>query len=154
MTYTLAFYTASLDELVGRLEELGDKGDTEVVAKRAVEFLRELGAPVDTIDHSSIGGGWFRAHFIDDVLGALIGPDAAAHLLDRPLAGTSWSGFPSMGWLTADEVAAAAAALAGATTDDDDPVGADPDGAEMLELVSDILQMAAETGQDVVTVYS
>lgn len=148
MTYTLAFYTASLDELVGRLEELGDKGDTEVVAKRSVEFLRELGAPVDTIDHSSTGGEWFRAHFIEDVLGAVIGP-AAAHLLDRPLAGTSWSGYPSMGWLTADEVSAAAAALDGATPDEDDP-----DSAEMLELVSDILQMAAETGQDVVTVYS
>jgi hypothetical protein len=149
VTYTLAFYTAPLDELVGRLEELGDKGDAEIVAQRAVEFLRELGAPVDSLDHSSIGGDWFRVHFIDDVLGGLIGRDTAAHLLERPLAGTTWSGFPSMGWLTADEVAAAVAALDGTTPELDDP-----DSAEMLELVSDILQMAAETGQDVVTVYS
>jgi hypothetical protein len=149
VTYTLAFYTAPLDELVGRLEELGDKGDAEIVAQRAVEFLRELGAPVDSLDHSSIGGDWFRVHFIDDVLGGLIGRDTAAHLLERPLAGTTWSGFPSMGWLTADEVAAAVAALDGATPELDDT-----DSAEMLELVSDVLQMAAETGQDVVTVYS
>ena len=149
MSYTLAFYTAPLDELTARLQERGDKGDPEVVAKHAVDYLRELGAPVDTVDHSSAGGPWFRDHFVHDVLGGLIGRDAAAHLLERPLAGTHWSGYPSMGWLTRHEVAAAVAALDTAPSDTDDP-----ESAELLELVTDILHMAAETAQDLVTVYS
>jgi hypothetical protein len=153
MSYTLAFYAAPLDELTARIEEQGDEGDTEVVVKRAVEYLRELGTPVDAVDHGSAGGEWFRDHFVEKVLGGLIGRDAAVHLVERPLAGTQWSGYPSMGWLTRDEVAAAVAALDAAG---DEPLADadDPESEELLELVNDILHMAAETGQDVVTVYS
>ena len=152
MSYTLAFFTAPLDELTARLEEGGDKGDPEVVVRRAVELLRELGAPVDAVDHSSAGGEWFREHFIYEVLGGLIGRDTAGHLFDRPLAGTTWSSYPSMGWLTRDELAAAVAAL--------DQAGPEPlagqddlESEEELELVTEILQMAAATGRDLVTVY-
>lgn len=151
--YTLSFWTVRLDELTARLTAHQNSRDQETVAKQAVHLLRELGRPVDAVDHSSAGGTWFREHFIDKVLGGLIGTETAGHLLARPLAGTDWSGYPSMGWLTRSELADAVGAL--------DEAGADalahldePESEELLELVEEILRMAAATGQDLITLYT
>jgi len=153
MSYTLAFYTVSPDELTARLAAQDLPSDPLIVAKQAVDLLRELGRPVDAVDHGSAGGTWFRDRFIDEVLGGLIGTETAGFLLERPLAGAQWSGFPSMGWLTRSELADAISAL--------DEAGADalahldePESEELFELVDDVLRMAAATGQDLITLYS
>lgn len=153
MSYSLVFYTVPLDEVTARLAVETASTEPEIVAKHTLELLRELGRPVDAVDHGSAGGQWFREHFIGGVLSSLIGADTAGYLLDRPLAGAEWSGYPSMGWLTRGELAEAMSALdeAGA-----DPLAHldDPESEELLELVDEILRMAAETGQDLVTFYS
>jgi hypothetical protein len=153
MSYTLGFYTVSLDELTARLAAQDLPSDPLIVAKQAVDLLRELGSPVDVVDHGSAGGTWFRDRFVDEVLGGLIGAEIAGFLLERPLAGLRWSGFPSMGWLTRSELADVVKAL--------DEAGADalaeldePESEELFELVNDILRMAAEAGRDLVTLYS
>jgi hypothetical protein len=144
MSYTLGFYTVSLDELTARLAAQDLPSDPLIVAKQAVDLLRELGSPVDVVDHGSAGGTWFRDRFVDEVLGGLIGAE---------MAGVRWSGFPSMGWLTRSELADVVKAL--------DEAGADalaeldePESEELFELVNDILRMAAEAGRDLVTLYS
>jgi hypothetical protein len=53
-----------------------------------------------------------------------------------------------MGWLTRSELAGAVRAL-----DEAEPE-LEPESEELLELVSEILHMAAATNQDLVTVYS
>ena len=88
MSYTSAFFTVPVDELTARLAARQASRDPEMVAKQAVELLRELGKPVDAVDHGSAGGTWFGEHFIAEVLGSLIGAETAGHLLERPLAAT------------------------------------------------------------------
>lgn len=149
MSYTLAFYTVPLDELTARLTA----GEPEEVAKQAVTLLRELGKPVDSVSHSSEGGTWFRDEFVDEVLAGVVGAEAAGYLVERPLAGTEWSGYPSMGWLAKAELDAAVARLDEAGEDAIEDVD-DADSQEMLEAVNDVLHMAAMSGQDLVTVYS
>lgn len=153
MNYTLAFYTVPADELTAQLAAQGASNAPETVAKHAVELLRELGRPVDAVTHSSAGGAWFRDRFIGEALAGLIGAEPAGHLLDRPLAGAKWTGYPSMGWLARNELADAVSAL--------DEAGEnalahldDPESEELLEIAGDILRMAAETHQDLVTIYS
>ncbi|WP_194909153.1 hypothetical protein [Catenulispora rubra] len=153
MSYTLSFYTVPADELTAQLTARTTSNDPETVAKHAVELLRHLGSPVDAVDHSSAGGTWFRDRFIGEALAGLIGAEPAGHLLDRPLAGTKWTGYPSMGWLTRNELADAVSALDEAGEDALAPLD-DPDSEELLEIVGDILHMAAQTHQDLVTIYS
>lgn len=153
MGYTLGFYTVWLDELTARLTAQDLPSDPLILAEQAVGLLRELGSPVDAVDHGSAGGTWFRDRFIDEVLGGLIGAETAGFLLERPLAAVQWSGFPSMGWLTRSELADVVNALdeAGAAA----PAQLDePESEELFELVNDILRMAAEAGRDLVTLYS
>lgn len=152
MSYTLAFFTVPLDELTARLDAHSTSSDPLSVAKQAVELLRELGEPVDAVSHSSAGGTWFREHFIHEVLGGLIGTETAWYLVDRPLAGTEWSDYPSMGWLTRDELADAIGALDGAGEDALAHLD-EPDSEELLELVNEILHIAAMSAQDLVTIY-
>ena len=79
-------------------------GTPTEVAERAVGLLGTLGEQIDSVSHSSSGGDWFRDEFVGDTLSGLIGAEAAVHLLDRPLAGTEWDGYPSMGWLDKAEL--------------------------------------------------
>lgn len=158
MSYALAFYTVPLNELTARLAAQGTGGDPkeenpEAFTKQAVALLRELGSPVDVVHHSSAGGTWFRDSFIDTTLGGLIGIETAGYLVERPLAGAKWTGYPSMGWLTRDELADAVRTLELADAYAVPGID-DPESEELLELFADILYEAAETGQDVVTVYS
>jgi hypothetical protein len=152
MSYSLAFFTVPVDDLTARLTAWlaaqGPADTAEAVAQQAVYLLRELGSPVDVVSHSSAGGAWFRERFFAEDVGGVIGAKTAWHLIDRSLAGTTWSGYPSMGWLTRSELAGAVRAL-----DEAEPE-LEPESEELLELVSEILHMAAATNQDLVTVYS
>lgn len=152
MSYTLECWAAPVAQLAEELTRDGAHGPEQAV-ELAAAVLEKTGEFIDSVSHSSSGGDWFRDEFVEGTLADLIGADAAGFLLERDLAGTTWEGYPSMGWLTGAELAGVIAKLdeAGdaALTDLDDP-----EAEELLAPLVDILRATAATGQDLVTVYS
>lgn len=59
-----------------------------------------------TIDYSSASGDWFRDALMGTHVAGLLGSDAVAHLLRRPIADLAPPDLPAWGHLTSDEVAA------------------------------------------------
>lgn len=142
MSYLLEFWTLSMDELAGAAE-VG-------TAEAAVEIVRRRGRFAGSVDHSSSGGTWFRERFMGELVAGLIGAEAVAHLLDRPIDGVTAQGYPSLGWLSQAEIAAA---LAHAQANEAALTGRDPDEVDLAETILSMLRLALTLGQDVVTIY-
>ncbi|HVV11914.1 hypothetical protein [Amycolatopsis sp.] len=109
------------------------------------EAVRERGEFAASIDHSSSGGEWFRHELLGRLAAAVLGGETVEHLLNR--GGAAEESYPSVGWLSADEVAAAlndAGSL---------PEGTAAEDAKAVGTIVDALRSAARSGQGLVTVY-
>jgi len=157
MSYTFSFWMVSLGNLVVRLRSSGlvVPGGGEATPEQAgavVELLGTEGTPLDSVGHSSSGGDWFREELVPGPVAGAIGAALAEHLLDRPIEGLLWAGFPSLGWAAHPELREAVSRLD--ALDDDFFTGMDDDDAESVHVFVDAVRRTAETGLDLVTVYS
>jgi hypothetical protein len=136
MGYTLEFWSLPLAAVTG--------GDILDVADQ----VRAAGTLTGTIDHSSSGGDWFRQEFLGHLAAGLIGDQPAQYLLDRPIDGVTSTpdAYPTLGWLSHDEITEALAFAAHPAT-----VGADAEDTDLLDTVLAALQGCTA---DLVTIYS
>jgi hypothetical protein len=153
--YALNMFAASVDELQNRLRTSGADGDqgarpaTPEQADAAAIWLAEAGSPVDSVNHSSSAGEWFRDEVIAGPVAERFGADLAEHLLARPVAGLVWEEYPSVGWVRNVEIRAAMTDEARADVPDPDT-----DEGEVVQTITDALVRVLESGQDLVTYYS
>lgn len=153
MSYSLGFWSASVETLVAAVAPARVGASPGSVAGDAVRALDAIGKRVGSVTHSSGGGNWFRGDFMDGVAAPLIGAEPVSFLLDRELAGMRWDGYPSMGWLTRAELAEVITRLDEAGEEAVARV-ADPESAETLEDFIGILRAVAAAGRDAVTCYA
>jgi hypothetical protein len=137
MGYTLEFWSLPLAAVTG--------GDILDVADQ----VRAAGTLTGSIDHSSSGGDWFRQEFLGHLAAGLIGDQTAQNLLDRPIDGvtstTDTSAYPTLGWLSHDEITEALAHAAHPATVDAD--------AEDTDLLDTVLAALHGCTADLVTIY-
>ncbi|MGY4644478.1 hypothetical protein [Cellulomonas sp. URHB0016] len=115
--------------------------------------LRHRSRWYGAVGHSSSGGDDFRTGFLAGTAATTLGPELVGALANRPIAGLSTDGYPMFGWASNAELRSAVAA--GLTVPDDledDPATADD--VESLWTVVDVIERAAATGQDLVTLYA
>jgi hypothetical protein len=138
MGYTMEFWSLPLSGVPG--------GDILQV----VEQVRAAGILAGTIDHGSAGGEWFRDEFLGHLTAALLGDATAQHLLQRPMDGVTstpaTAAYPSLGWLSHQEITEALAHASHPAT-----VGADSDDTDLLDTVLAALHRCTA---DLVTIYS
>ena len=109
-------------------------------------LIRHLGHWYGSLAHTSSGGEQFRTELLGGPVSNLYGRQTATHLLNRERLTLSWTHYPLFGWLTNTELQP----LAGA---DGPPDGVSNDDEEALWTLIDIIDRAAHTGQDLITVY-
>jgi hypothetical protein len=98
------------------------------------------------LNHSSSGREDFRQRFRS---GCRLGHDTIAHLVERPLAGLTWSAYPVIGWLSNAELRAAIAGpAAGSRTPPEDA-----DDGEALWTLERAMRRAADHQLDLLTIY-
>ncbi len=134
------------DEVATALAAAGGAPLVGDVADHVVLLVRALGRFAGSVAHTSSGGAWFREELMATRVGGLVGPDVAAHLVDRALAGLVVREWPGLGWLTGEECARAAAAGGAFVGGDDD------EGADDVWVVLDALARGAREG-GLVTLY-
>jgi hypothetical protein len=111
--------------------------------------VRLAGHHYGALAHSSSGGDEFRRRFLPGPAARRFGFDAMAHLVNRPLAGLSWSAFPVIGWLDRAELREAAAASRSEPWVDPD----DDEDAEPLSTLDRAIGRASDLGLDLFGVY-
>ncbi|MGH4021241.1 MAG: hypothetical protein ACRDT0_18835 [Pseudonocardiaceae bacterium] len=156
MGYALNLWAAPVDDLQRLLSDGSGSADGPGVAEATPEqtdvvasWLGETGRPIDSVDHSSSAGDWFRDEVIGGPVAERFGADLAEHLLSRPLAGLVWNEFPGVGWVRNAEIRAALTDEARADVPDPDT-----DEGEVVQTITDALIRVMESGQDLVTYYS
>lgn len=137
------------DPVVAAFRDAGGGQPTPEVADAVARAALAMGEEVGRTGHASAGGDWFREELFDGVLAGLLGADVADHLLSRALEGIIWNDYPMVGWVLDDELREALGKAG-----DERPGDLDEDDAEVVEDVLAALRAAAESGQDVVTVYA
>jgi hypothetical protein len=153
--YILNLWAAPVDELADRLRASGARADQDVhpatpeQAEEVAVWLTDNGQPLDSVDHSSSAGDWFRDEVIAGPVAERFGTDLADHLLYRPLAGLDWNDYPSVGWVSNAEIRAAMTGEARADVPDPDT-----EEGEVVQIITDALVRVMESGQDLVTYYT
>ncbi|HEX4702939.1 MAG TPA: hypothetical protein VH352_12475 [Pseudonocardiaceae bacterium] len=156
MSYTMEFWALSVDDLTttDEVAPLLSGGGGPAAAEQVgvvMSAVRRMGFPVGSLDHSSSGGTWFRDEFMAGPVAATIGPEPTAHLLDRPINRLTWSGYPSLGWLTHAEITAA---LTRSDNHADAEKAEDSEEADLLATILTAFHTAADRKQDIVTIYT
>lgn len=146
MGYLLELRPLSVDALTAALTAELPPGHRSGAGTVAAALARRLAPLAGSLDHSSAAGSWFRDELIGRRLAEVIGATPAAHLLNRPVDGFSWSGYPSLGWLSHAEIDSV---LRTAIR----PIDADDDESDHIATVLSAFTRAADAGTDLVTVY-
>ncbi|MBK1789420.1 hypothetical protein [Prauserella cavernicola] len=147
MSYVMQFWSVPVQQLTDRLraDGLGDIGRPDDDAARAVvAAVEEEATFLDSVQHGSSGGSWFRNELLTDAFGE----DLADHLVDRDLAGIVWDEYPSIGWATNEELRAALDGLSDPTDE------LDEEDAEIVETILAAIRTVLDCGTDLVTVYT
>lgn len=110
--------------------------------------VRALGTHYGSLDHTSLGGGEFRRRFLPGPAANRLGRGFVGVLVNRPLAGLTWAGYPVIGWASVVELRAAAA-----LDDDADDTPVAPQDVEPLHMLVRAVHHAARLGVDLVSVY-
>jgi hypothetical protein len=139
------------DDLAATVAEAVAAGGGELAGDEAVYaqlVVRQLGTRYGSLNHTSAGGPEFRNRFLAGPVAERFGRTFVSNLVNRPLAGLTWADYPTLGWVTTDELNAA---LATAET----PSGGveRPEDVEPLHTLDRAIQRAATMGLDIITVY-
>jgi len=129
------------------VESIEDLSPGQALAWLAL--TEHLGVPAGQLVHNSKAGPAFRDHFLEVSLPAVLGPFDWYLLVDRPLFGLTFPGYPTWGGLRAAECAD----FLRGRDPGDVPEIEDPDEQEWLEEVYGAIESAHAANTDLITQY-